>query len=49
MFDEDTDLCYYGYRYYASGMGRWIRKDPIHELGFQFIESHEAYALIKYN
>ena len=31
--DEETGLCYYGYRYYSPGMGRWVSKDPIGEVG----------------
>ena len=31
--DEETGLCYYGYRYYSPGMGRWINRDPMAERG----------------
>lgn len=31
--DEETDLYYYGHRYYSAEMGRWINKDPIGETG----------------
>lgn len=31
--DEETGLVYYGYRYYSSGLGRWLSKDPIAEAG----------------
>jgi RHS repeat-associated protein len=31
--DEETGLCYYGYRYYNSEWGRWINRDPIGEIG----------------
>jgi RHS repeat-associated protein len=31
--DDETDLVYYGYRYYNSGTGRWISRDPIEEQG----------------
>ena len=31
--DEETGLCYYGYRYYSPGMGRWLSKDPAWEEG----------------
>ena len=30
---EETDLVYYGYRYYDRNMGRWINRDPIREKG----------------
>ncbi len=31
--DNETDLYYYGYRYYSPNMGRWISRDPIEERG----------------
>ena len=32
-FDATTDLNYYNYRYYAPGLGRWTKRDPIGERG----------------
>ena len=32
-YDADTDLYYYGYRYYSPSLGRWISRDPISERG----------------
>ena len=32
--DDETDLVYYGYRYYNAGTGRWYSGDPAKELGF---------------
>ena len=32
-YDADTDLYYYGYRYYSPSLGRWISRDPIEENG----------------
>ena len=32
-FDAATDLDYYNYRYYAPGLGRWTKRDPIGERG----------------
>jgi RHS repeat-associated protein len=32
-FDTETNLYYYGYRYYESVMGRWLNRDPIEEIG----------------
>jgi RHS repeat-associated protein len=29
--DEETGLLYYGYRYYAPRLGRWLNRDPIEE------------------
>jgi RHS repeat-associated protein len=31
--DDETDLLYYGYRYYRASVGRWISRDPINESG----------------
>jgi RHS repeat-associated protein len=31
--DDETDLVYYGYRYYNASTGRWLSRDPIEELG----------------
>jgi RHS repeat-associated protein len=31
--DAETDLLYYGYRYYNPSTGRWINRDPIEEEG----------------
>ena len=32
-FDSETGLYYYGYRFYAPLLGRWINRDPIEEEG----------------
>jgi RHS repeat-associated protein len=31
--DDETDLLYYGRRYYSPSTGRWLSKDPIEESG----------------
>jgi RHS repeat-associated protein len=31
--DDETDLLYYGYRYYSASTGRWANRDPQEELG----------------
>ena len=31
--DDETDLLYYGYRYYNLSTGRWLSRDPIVEWG----------------
>ncbi len=32
-YDTETDLYYYGYRYYSPDLGRWINRDPKEEQG----------------
>jgi RHS repeat-associated protein len=32
--DDESDLLYYGYRYYKPSTGTWPNRDPIQELGF---------------
>jgi RHS repeat-associated protein len=29
--DDETDLLYYGYRYYTASTGRWLSRDPLGE------------------
>jgi RHS repeat-associated protein len=31
--DGSTGMNYYGYRYYSSGLGRWVNRDPIEKNG----------------
>jgi RHS repeat-associated protein len=31
--DDETDLLYYGYRYYNASTGRWLGRDPLGERG----------------
>jgi RHS repeat-associated protein len=31
--DEETGLCYYGYRYYGPSRGGWLNRDPVEEGG----------------
>jgi RHS repeat-associated protein len=42
-YDTETDLYYYGYRYYSAQLGRWINRDPIEEEGgfnlYGFVEN----------
>ena len=33
FLDGESGMLNYGYRYYAPGLGRWISKDPIGEVG----------------
>jgi RHS repeat-associated protein len=32
-FDSETNLCYYGYRFYDPSLGRWLNRDPLGEEG----------------
>lgn len=32
--DDETGLYYYGFRYYAPRLGRWVNRDPVLEHGF---------------
>ncbi len=32
-WDDETDLVYYGYRYYSPSLGRWLSRDPLEEEG----------------
>jgi len=32
-WDQESDLVYYGFRYYSPSLGRWINRDPIGEAG----------------
>jgi RHS repeat-associated protein len=31
--DDETELVYFGYRYYSPGNGRWLSRDPLGEKG----------------
>jgi RHS repeat-associated protein len=33
FYDDETDLVYYGYRYYNPSTGRWVNRDPVAEQG----------------
>jgi RHS repeat-associated protein len=42
--DDETDLVYYGYRYYNPSTGRWLSRDPLAEKGglnlYGFVGNH---------
>ena len=45
--DEETGLCYYGYRYYSPVMGRWVSRDPISNMAYLTLDiSTATYQLI---
>ena len=31
--DDESDLLYYGFRYYTASEGRWVSRDPVQEMG----------------
>ncbi|MBX7246346.1 MAG: hypothetical protein K1X53_12690 [Candidatus Sumerlaeaceae bacterium] len=33
--DQESGLNYYGYRYYDSGKGRWLSRDPVNNIEFR--------------
>jgi RHS repeat-associated protein len=37
--DDETDLLYYGYRYYNASTGRWLSRDPIDQVDLSLIAS----------
>jgi RHS repeat-associated protein len=37
--DHETDLLYYGYRFYNASMGRWPSRDPIGDFGSLNVQS----------
>jgi len=41
--DEETGLLYYGFRYYDSGTGRWLSREPIDEEGFANMRGYFAW------
>jgi RHS repeat-associated protein len=43
--DDETDLVYYGFRYYNPATGRWLSRDPIGETGFEAPGKGRASAL----
>ena len=32
--DDESDLLYYGYRFYSPSMGRWLSRDPLGDFAF---------------
>jgi|GEM_PF-1444022 len=39
-WDDETDLVYYGYRYYTPSTGTWLSRDPMGEVGFETVVNH---------
>ena len=44
VFDGETGLVYYNYRYYSPELGRWLSRDPIDEDG-----GNNLYGMVKNN
>ena len=41
--DDESDLLYYGYRYYKASTGTWVSRDPLTECGFDLLTTgHQA-------
>ncbi|PIE74422.1 MAG: hypothetical protein CSA18_05160 [Deltaproteobacteria bacterium] len=43
FFDIEYGLYCFGYRYYSPQTGRWVRKDPINEIGLKLIKNNNFY------
>ena len=45
--DDETDLVYYGYRFYNAATGRWVSRDPIGDLTFmpEYVQRSKRRAL----
>lgn len=41
--DEETDLIYYGFRYYDPETGRWPSRDPINEIAHMAMRGEEEF------
>jgi len=45
--DDETGLYYYGFRYFAPALGRWVSRDPVEELGgvmlYGFVKNGAVY------
>jgi len=40
--DDESDLVYYGHRYYKASTGTWLSADPIDEMGFQITNARRG-------
>ena len=45
--DDETDLLYYGYRYYNASTGRWMSRDPIQERGHRVLVNEKSSGFAK--
>ena len=37
--DDESDLLYYGHRFYKASTGDWLSRDPVDELGFALTQN----------
>jgi len=44
--DDESDLLYYGYRYYKASSGTWVNKDPLGEIGFTVLINSQFQKLL---
>jgi RHS repeat-associated protein len=40
--DDETDLLYYGYRYYSASVGKWLSRDPLASRAKRALHQHAA-------
>ena len=40
--DDESDLLYYGYRYYKASTGTWPSRDPLGESGFELLRNNNV-------
>gem|GEM_PF-6710147 len=40
LFDSQTELVYYGHRFYSPNTGRWLSRDPVEERGGRNLFAH---------
>jgi len=44
--DDESDLLYYGYRYYKPSTGTWISRDPLTELGSITLRNSKSVSIV---
>src|SRR5439155_1879632 len=43
--DDESDLVYYGFRYFNPSTGRWLGRDPLGEVGFECLRGGKSKTL----
>ena len=41
--DDESDLLYYGYRYYSPATGRWLSRDPLEDQYVRWYAAHKRF------